>query len=75
MVLIGGNVVGTKLFSANTHIGDTTPAAVSPRQSPSLRVQAGVLADNGGPTETIALNVDPNNPAIGGAEPGVGDCD
>ena len=30
---------------------------------------AGVLADNGGPTETIALRLVQGNPAIGGADP------
>ena len=32
-------------------------------------VFAGVLADNGGPTQTVALKLDPSNPAIGGADP------
>lgn len=32
-------------------------------------VFAGMLADNGGPTKTVALRLDPSNPAIGGADP------
>ncbi|MEZ5847114.1 MAG: CSLREA domain-containing protein [Geminicoccaceae bacterium] len=31
--------------------------------------ETGELADNGGPTPTIALRDDPSNPAIGGADP------
>ena len=29
----------------------------------------GLLADNGGPTQTIALRDAPDNPALGGADP------
>lgn len=32
-------------------------------------VYAGVLADNGGPTQTVALRDDPSNPALGLADP------
>jgi CSLREA domain-containing protein len=45
-----------ELFRTTTNLGDTFE-------------RRGVLADNGGPTRTIALNSDPANPAIDAADP------
>jgi len=62
--------------SSNTNSitsGDPTLVFASTTTIAGTSVQAGVLADNGGPVETIALNTAPNNPAldIGTAPTGV----
>jgi hypothetical protein len=60
LVLISDSIVGgvnvVDVFAATAEIADTG-------------VRAGVLADNGGPTETIALLNDPTNPALNTADP------
>jgi CSLREA domain-containing protein len=60
----GTNIVGNygngDVFSGNTDIGDTTVEAVFAQVSNG----GGVLADNGGPVKTIALNADIANPAL-----------
>ena len=63
--LSGGNIVGRDVFSGSADIGDTSAAKVF---DGTVRVARGVwggeLADNGGPTETIALRLGAGNPAI-----------
>ncbi|MGE4165838.1 MAG: choice-of-anchor Q domain-containing protein [Xanthobacteraceae bacterium] len=71
----GGNIIGTDVFSGGTDVGDTTAAAVF-AQTVDIGngVTAGVLADNGGRVQTIALKRDVTNPALDtgndGAAPG-----
>jgi hypothetical protein len=68
--LTGGNIIGTDVFSGDTDVGDTTATAVFAATAEiAPGVLAGVLADNGGPTRTIAVRPDAANPAIGGADP------
>ncbi|HXG78677.1 MAG TPA: choice-of-anchor Q domain-containing protein, partial [Methyloceanibacter sp.] len=67
-VMAGGNIVGTNVFRGNTDIGNTTAAQVF-AQTVDIDlgagvVLAGVLADNGGPVQTIALKLDATNPAL-----------
>ena len=70
LVRTGGNILGTDVFSGDTDVGDTSAAAVFAATTEiAPGVLAGVLADNGGPTETIALRLAQGNPAIGGADP------
>ena len=66
--LTGGNIVGTDVFSGMSDIGNTTAGKVFDATVAIVDgVRAGRLADNGGPTRTIALNPDASNPALGGA--------
>jgi hypothetical protein len=68
--LFGSNIVGPDVFDGATDVGDTTAEAVfaaTVEIAPGVR--AGVLALNGGPTETIALLDDPANPALDAADP------
>ena len=64
----GGNIVGTNVFQGETDVGDTTAAdvfAATVDIDPGADVVlAGVLADNGGPVQTIALKLDATNPAL-----------
>ena len=61
----GGNIVGTNVFQGNTDVGNTTAAAVfAATVDIGGGVLAGVLADNGGPVQTIALRHDLTNPAL-----------
>jgi Ca2+-binding RTX toxin-like protein len=62
--LLGTNIVGTSIYSGTTHIGDTTAAAVFAALDTN---GGGVLADNGGPVQTVALKLDLTNPAIDAA--------
>ena len=56
----GHNIFGSSVAGAAS--GDL-------QNVPTSRLFAGGLADNGGPTLTIALLDDPTNPALGGADP------
>jgi CshA-type fibril repeat protein len=68
--IIGDGAGGANVFQGATDIGDTTAAAVfADTLVLTGGTVAGALADNGGPTRTVALRVDPANPAIGGADP------
>jgi predicted outer membrane repeat protein len=70
LVRTGGNILGTDVYSGDTDVGETSAAAVFAETAEiAPGVFAGVLADNGGPTETIALRLVQGNPAIGGADP------
>src|SRR5262249_25831618 len=75
LVFTGGNIIGSALQFAYTT--GTTPikldstdlaalqtvfAQVAP--DPNTGVLSGVLADNGGPGQTVALNNSPTNPAL-----------
>ena len=60
----GGDIVGTNVYSGNTYVGTTTAAAVFEATSNNNGVDAGALADNGGPVQTIALLADTSNPAL-----------
>jgi hypothetical protein len=63
--LTGGNIVGTNVYSGSTVVGTTTAADVF-AQTVDIGggVLAGVLADNGGPVWTVALNTALTNPAL-----------
>lgn len=66
--LSGGNVVGGDLFDGATDVGDVTAAQVfAATIEIAPGVFAGLLADNGGPTKTIAIRTD--GPAAGAADP------
>lgn len=56
----GHNIFGSSVDGAGA--GDL-------QNAPAILLFAGELADNGGPTPTIALRDDPSNPALGGADP------
>jgi autotransporter-associated beta strand protein/predicted outer membrane repeat protein len=63
--LTGGNIVGTDVLQGDTDVGDTTAAEVfAETVDIGGGVLAGVLADNGGPVETIALKDDASNLAL-----------
>ena len=63
--LSGGNIVGTDVFQGDTDVGNTTAAAVfAATVDIGGGVLAGVLADNGGPVQTIALKENASNPAL-----------
>ena len=64
---VGGNrnIIGTDLFNGNDDIGDTSAAQVfADTVEIAPGVFAGVLAENGGPVQTIALKRDLSNPAL-----------
>jgi Ca2+-binding RTX toxin-like protein len=66
--LTGGNIVGGDLFDGAADVGDVTAAGVfAATEEIAPGVFAGVLADNGGPTRTIAIRAD--GPAAGAADP------
>ena len=84
--LLGGNIVGDTLTQDSLTV--TTGIQLSDIFAnivvvPSAGIDAGELADNGGPVQTIALNIDPANPALDSGDPnlldefqpGVGDLD
>ncbi|MEM7057623.1 MAG: tail fiber protein [Pseudomonadota bacterium] len=60
----GSNIVGNDLFYGSTDVGDTTAAQIFATTFDNNGVDAGVLADNGGPVQTIALNTALSNPAL-----------
>jgi predicted outer membrane repeat protein len=64
--LVGGNIIGTDVFQDNTDIGNTTLHSVfaAVGYNPNTDVVSGVLADNGGLVETIALKENAANPAL-----------
>ena len=65
--LTGGNIVGKTLYdgsSAQPGVIELTDIFADVDVAPVTGVLSGVLADNGGPVETIALNPDLANPAI-----------
>jgi Ca2+-binding RTX toxin-like protein len=68
IVKTGGNIVGGDVFQGSTDVGDTTVAdvfAATVDIDPSAgTVFAGVLADNGGSVQTIALKSSGRNPAL-----------
>jgi Ca2+-binding RTX toxin-like protein len=67
-MLTGGNVLGGKLLHDGKVVGSVTEKevfAATLEIAPS--VFAGVLGDNGGPTQTIAIRAD--GPAAGAADP------
>lgn len=67
VLLTGGNILGTTLFDG-ADIRDVTAAEVFAATTEiAPGVFAGVLADNGGPTQTIAIR--PDGPAAGAADP------
>jgi hypothetical protein len=66
--LTGGNIVGGDIFDGATDVGNVTAAQVfAATVEVAPGVFAGVLADNGGPTRTIAIRAD--GPAAGAADP------
>ncbi len=56
--LSGGNIIGTDIFDGASDVGDTTLADVfrDVGANPDTGVSSGILADNGGPVQTVALN-------------------
>ena len=81
LVFTGGNVIGSAPANFASQTGaptatidgtsqaelETVFAAVA--NNPTTNVLSGVLADNGGAVETIALNPDATNPAIDTGDP------
>jgi hypothetical protein len=66
--LTGGNILGGNIFDGALDAGDVTAAEVFAATTEiAPGVFAGVLADNGGPTRTIAIRAD--GPAAGAADP------
>ncbi len=68
---VGGNIIGrdggggADVFSGSNDVGDTTAAAVFAHTVDiGNGVLAGVLANNGGPVQTVALNASATNPAL-----------
>jgi CSLREA domain-containing protein len=60
--IVGGDA--TKVFATTAVLGTQTLPDGS-----VLTVTGGVAAENGGPTPTVALRLDPDNPAIDAADP------
>jgi predicted outer membrane repeat protein len=68
--LTGGNILGTNVFQGSSDIGDTTAQQVfAATVDIGGGVLAGVLANNGGPVQTIALNASATNPALDASSP------
>ena len=66
--LAGGNIIGGEVFDGADVIGSATAAQIFKATIEiAPGVFAGVLADNGGPTQTIAIR--PDGPAAGAADP------
>jgi hypothetical protein len=59
--LLGGNIVGNQVFSASVPIGTTSVGAVF--AAIDTATGGGLLADNGGAVQTIALKGGASNPA------------
>lgn len=68
LFLMRGNILGSDVFSGASDIADTSVRQVfaATFKLPN-GILAGKLAENGGPTQTIALKFDISNPALGGA--------
>ena len=68
MSVSGGNIIGTNIYSDNANLGAISTAEIfATTQTLTVAgnsVQAGVLADNGGPVQTIALLNTSDNPAL-----------
>ncbi|MEM7058125.1 MAG: choice-of-anchor Q domain-containing protein [Pseudomonadota bacterium] len=60
----GTNIVGRDLFNGSADVGDVTATQIFEQTVDNNGVEAGLLADNGGPVQTIALRADPFNPAL-----------
>ncbi len=68
LALTGGNILGGDLFDGVNDVGDVTAADVFVATTEiAPGIFAGVLADNGGPTRTVAIRGD--GPAAGAADP------
>jgi hypothetical protein len=68
LTLTGGNILGPDILDGASDAGDVTAAEVfAATIEIAPGVFAGVLADNGGPTRTIAIRAD--GPAAGAADP------
>ena len=70
IIFVGGNILGTAVYSGSTHTGDTTLADVfaSVSADPHTGVLSGTLADNGGAVETVALKASITNSALDSAD-------
>jgi hypothetical protein len=67
-----GLKVGDQLVFADELFANFRDSGLSPtgtRGSSQLEVRGGLLADNGGPTQTVALKNSPTNPALDNADP------
>ncbi len=53
----GANIIGTDIFSGNSDVGDTALADVflNVGNNPDTGVYSGLLADNGGPVQTVMI--------------------
>jgi Ca2+-binding RTX toxin-like protein len=68
LTLTGGNILGGDLFVGDDDVGDVTASEVFAATTEiAPDVFSGALADNGGPTPTIAIRAD--GPAAGAADP------
>ena len=64
----GGNILGPDIFDGDADVGDVTAEEVFAATAEiAPGVLAGALADNGGPTRTIAIRAE--GPAAGAADP------
>ncbi|WP_425410231.1 right-handed parallel beta-helix repeat-containing protein [Hyphococcus sp.] len=79
--LYGGNIIGTDIYSGASDVGDTTLEDIfrDVGANADTGVTSGLLADNGGPVLTVALNLDGDAVDAGDdaflAAPGLGDPD
>ncbi|MEM7056035.1 MAG: choice-of-anchor Q domain-containing protein [Pseudomonadota bacterium] len=64
ITFVDANIIGTTIASGGSSVGTTTAVEVFAETFDNNGVDAGVLADNGGPVETIALLFDLSNPAL-----------
>ncbi|MCB1491345.1 MAG: hypothetical protein KDJ77_06035, partial [Rhodobiaceae bacterium] len=60
----GRNIIGGNIFDGAANIGSTTAAQIFAATVNNNGVDAGALANNGGPVETVALRADLANPAL-----------
>ncbi|MBP6999933.1 choice-of-anchor Q domain-containing protein [Amaricoccus sp.] len=68
LTLLGGNIIGDAIFDGAAQVGSVTAAEIFVATTEiAPGVVAGVLADNGGPTQTVAIRAD--GPAAGAADP------
>ena len=64
LTTVGGNILGQDVLNGNSTVGSTTAEDTFAQVALVNGIYAGVLADNGGPVDTVALNRIVGNDAI-----------